>query len=200
MNFDELADSWQTADDGLHQNIIINQSQINKKAMRKIRSNLSETKWEALFELVVNIPFFYFLKGFCFGSYQAPPFLIPGLFLFIICVGTIIFCGYKLLLISRISPKFPIVEAQRNLLLLQYYNRLEINSLYFLIPTFSLAFLIVFAKGMFHVNLYAIFGWSMIPYFGWSVVVGAIIVILMKLFPDKQLQRAIRALEELKEI
>ncbi|MEM1120339.1 MAG: hypothetical protein AAGJ18_07800 [Bacteroidota bacterium] len=200
MNFDELADSWKSADEGLRQNVVIDQSQINKKAMQKIRSNLSETKWEALFELVVNIPFFYFLKDFCWNYMTTPRFIIPGLLLLIICTGTILFCGYKLLLIRRISPKFPIVQAQRNVLLLQYLNRREINALFFLIPTFSLSFLIVFSQGMFYVDLYAIFGWTMFPYFGGSVVVGAIIVFLMKIFPDRKLRRAIAALEELQDI
>lgn len=200
MNFDELEDMWKDGDKELEQNIHINQAQINNKTMKKIRSNLTETRWESVFELVLNIPFFFFLKTYCYNHLLEPKFLIPGFFLFMLAISAIVFCTYKLYVISRINSKFSIIKSQRNLALIDYFTRLEINALFFLIPTFSLAFLIVFAKGMLHVDLYAIFGFYMIPYFGGSVVVGAIIVLLMKIFPDKKLQQAIHFLKDLKEV
>lgn len=200
MNFEELEDLWKNTDRDLDQNIQINQTKINHKAMKKIRSNLTETRWESIIELVLNIPFFYFLKTFCYNHMLEPKFLIPGLFLFLLTISTLIFCAYKLFVISRINSKFPIVQTQINLANIEYLNRIEINSLFFLIPTFSLTFIIVFAKGMLYIDMYQIAGSLMIPYFASSFVVGLIIVGCLKVFPDKKLAKAVRHLKDLKEV
>lgn len=200
MNFEELEDMWKETDRDLDKNIHINQTKINHKTMKKIRSNLTETRWESVIELVLNIPFFYFLKEFCFNHMLEPKFLIPGLFLFLLSVSAIIFCAYKLFVISRINSKFPIIQTQRNLASIEYLTRLEINALFFLIPTFSLAFLIVVARGLLYIDLYHIAGSLMIPYFASCFVVGLIIVILLKVYPDKKLAKAVQFLKDLKEV
>ncbi|GEM_PF-6365933 len=105
----------------------------------------------------------------------------------------------KLFLISRINRNYPLVKAQRNLILIQYFNRLEINSLYFLVPTFSLAFLIVVLKDFIGLDLYAV-GFPFIPYLIMSFLVGLIIILFLKIFPDKKLQETVAYLEELKEM
>lgn len=200
MNFEELEDMWKETDKDLNQNIQINQAKINKKTMKKIRSNLTETRWESVIELVLNIPFFYFTKEFCFNHLLEPKFLIPGLFLFLMAISAIIFCAYKLFVISRINSKFPILQTQINLANIEYLTRIEINALFFLIPTFSLTFIIVFAKGMLHIDFYQIAGSLMIPYYASCFVVGLIIVGFLKVFPDKKLANAVRHLKDLKEV
>lgn len=198
MNFDELEDLWTDSNDELEQKIIINQPILNEITMKKINSNLVETRWEILLELGFNIPFLGMLQDFCFSHLYQPKFLIPGLFLLMLTVLTILFTGYKLYLLSRINRSYPIVKTQRNLTLIQYFNRIEINTLFFLIPTFSLTFLIVAAKGVIGLDLYGI-QFPFIAYLIGSFVVGLIIVGFLKLFPDRQLQAAIAFLEELKE-
>lgn len=167
--------------------------------MKKVTANLKETRWENLIELGINLWFLNFFKTFFINHYHTPKFLIPGAFMLVLCLFTIVFCTYKLFLMSRLNRNYPILKAQRNLALIQYFNRLEINSLYFLIPTFSLAFIIVAAKGVIGLDLYAI-GFPFIPYFIGSFVVGVIIVLFLKFFPDKKLQDTITYLKELKDL
>lgn len=197
MNFQELADSWNEDNQDLEQNITINPSSINNINMKKVTANLTETRWENLIELGVNLCFLNFFKTFFINHYHISKFLIPGAFMLGLCLFAIIFCTYKLFLISRINRNHPILKAQRNLALIQYFNRLEINSLCFLIPTFSLAFIIVAAKGVIGLDLYAI-GFPFIPYLLGSFVVGVIIILFIKIFPDKKLQDTIIYLQELK--
>lgn len=199
MNFQELADSWNEDNQDLEQNITINPSSINNINMRKVTTNLKETRWENLFELGVNLWFLNFFKTFFINHYHIPKFLIPGAFMLGLCLFAIMFCTYKLFLISRINRNYPILKAQRNLALIEYFNRLEINSLFFLIPTFSLAFIIVAAKGIIGMDLYAI-GFPFIPYLISSFVVGGIIILFIKIFPDKKLEDTITYLKELKDL
>ena len=65
-------------------NIIINQPVFNTKNMKKIKSNLVETRWEILLELAFNIPFLGMLQDFCYSHLYQPKFLIPGLFLLLL--------------------------------------------------------------------------------------------------------------------
>jgi len=89
------------------------------------------------------------------------------------------------------------LKTQRNLVLIQYFNRIEVNSLFFLIPTFSLAFLLVALKGLIGLDLYLI-SFPFIPYLIGSFLVGLVIIAFLKLFPDRQLNEAILFLEDLK--
>ena len=198
MNFDKLEDLWVNSNDELEQKITINQPILNEITMKKIKSNLVETRWDILLEIALSIPFLGLFQDFCFSHITQPRFLLPGLFLLILTVLTILFCGYKLYLLSRINRNYPILKTQRNLTLIQYFNRMEINTLFFLIPTFSLAFLIVAAKGVIGLDLYLV-QFPFIPYLIGSFVVGLIIIGFLKLFPDRQLRAAISFLEELKE-
>lgn len=199
MNFQDLEDIWHQDNNDLEQGIRINSASINKIDMKKVTSNLTETRWENLIELGVNLWFFSFFKNFFMNHYHLPKFLLPGAFMLGLCVFAIIFCTYKLFLISRINRNYPIVKAQRNLALIQYFNRLEINALFFLIPTFSLAFLIVAAKGIIGLDLYAV-GFPFIPYLIGSFFVGLIIILFIKNFPDKKLNETVAYLKELKDL
>ncbi len=199
MNFQDLEDIWNENNQDLEQSITINSASINNINMKKVTSNLTETRWENLIELGVNLWFLSFFKNFFMNHYHTPKFLIPGAFMLGLCLFAIVFCTYKLFLISRINRNYPIVKAQRNLALIQYFNRLEINALFFLIPTFSLAFLIVAAKGFIGMDLYAI-GFPFIPYLVGSFLVGVIIILFIKIFPDKKLQETITYLKELKDL
>jgi len=95
MNFQDLEDLWNEGDNNLEQKITINPSLINKINMKKVTSNLTETRWENLLELGINLWFVSYFKGFCSHYYQSPKFLIPGAFMLGLCILTILFCTYK---------------------------------------------------------------------------------------------------------
>ena len=68
MNYKDLEDIWNDTEEDLTQKITINQSIVNKINMKKITSNLSETRWENLLELGINILFLDFFRGFCLNN------------------------------------------------------------------------------------------------------------------------------------
>jgi len=197
MNNQELEDLWSASDEALDQQVNINQPILNAITMKKIKSNLVETRWDILLEFLINIPFLSLFKDFCINHIYQPKFLLPGLFLLLLTAGTIVFTGYKLFLLSRINRNYPILKTQRNLVLIEYFNRIEVNSLIFLIPTFSLAFLLVALKGLIGLDLYLV-SFPFIPYLIGSFLVGLVIMTCLKLFPDKKLKETILFLEELK--
>lgn len=199
MNYQELESIWADSDEDLDQQITINQPLINEITMKKIKSNLFETRLDILLELILTIPFLKLFKDFCLHHWYEPKFLLPGLFLLGLSMFTILFASYKLYLLSRVNRSYPILKSQRNLTLIQYFNRMEINTLLFLIPTFSLAFLLVAAKGIIGLDLYLIH-FPFIPYLIGSFLVGLIIILFLKLFPDKKLAKAITFLEDLKKM
>ncbi len=131
MNNQELENLWSASDEALDQQVNINQPLLNEISMKKVKSNLVETRWEILLELAINIPFLTLFKDFCINHINQPKFLLPGLFLLILTAGTIVFTSYKLFLLSRINRNYPILKTQRNLVLIQYFNRVEINTLFF---------------------------------------------------------------------
>lgn len=197
MNNQELENLWTASDEALDQQIVINKPLLNEITMKKIKSNLVETRWEILLELLINIPFLSLFKDFCIDHIYQPKFLLPGLFLLLLTSGTIVFTGYKLFLLSRINRNYPILKTQRNLVLIQYFNRVEVNTLFFLIPTFSLAFLLVALKGLIGLDLY-LTPFPFIHYLVGSFLVGLVIIACLKLFPDRKLKETILFLEELK--
>ena len=64
MNFQELEDIWNEGNRDLEQNIRVNPSSMKKINMKKITTNLAETRWENLIELGVNLWFLNFFKTF----------------------------------------------------------------------------------------------------------------------------------------
>jgi len=126
-------------------------------------------------------------------------YVIPALFLFGVVVGGFVFSIYKLYLSYSINLNHSILETQKNIEKLRYFERLDRNLLYVLIPLFSIAFLIVMAKAILNFDLY-VFGIWMIIFTGQSFIVALIIVFFLKKFPDKNLQKALKFLREIKDL
>jgi hypothetical protein len=125
-------------------------------------------------------------------------FLIPGLLLILFSCYSIIFSLKKLYLLSGIKAETPVLLTQKKLKNLKLMEIREKQMLYIFIPLFSPVFLIVGAKAFFNIDLYQFINW-LIAQTAASILIAAIIVYVLKKFPDKNLDRTLSFLHEIAE-
>jgi hypothetical protein len=166
--------------------------------MNRIKSWLSEFKLSNYIEVSVNFLFSVYLLGFLADHFFIIKYAMPAIFLLIVVGGGLVFGVYKLSLYYSIDLNSSIRQTQKNIEKLKYYERLEKNMLYVVIPLFSTAFIIVIAKALFSFDLYTLGSWLII-YTGGSFIVALIVIFILKKFPDKNLQNAITFLKEINE-
>ena len=199
MEFDELTHIWNDLDKQLESNLKVNQRLLKEVSIRKIKSFLSEVKFNAIFEIIANSLFTVFLLRFIVANFPNIKFLIPAIFLLGMMVLGMVLNVYRLSLMARIKPSNPVVNTQKILEQIRLYERQEINLLFVAIPIFSLAFIIVAAKALLGLDLYLLLGKWLLTYLAGSFIVGLIIVLFLKRFPDRNLQKALQFLGEIRE-
>jgi hypothetical protein len=199
MNYNDLSNLWNSADQSLENTIRINQLLLKERSFKKLHSELFEVKWTAYFEGVVGLLFMYFLIGFIEAHLQEIQFLVPACILYIVSLAAVIFEIVKLINYYRIKSSDTIQDAQRRVSLLQKMEVYDTYSLMFIIPAFGLPFMIVVAKALAGINLYAL-GTSWMFYFlGVNLLVALVLVIILRRFPNKKLAEAQEFLRDLKE-
>ncbi|NNC84726.1 MAG: hypothetical protein HKN75_01515 [Bacteroidia bacterium] len=198
MELDQLTDIWKNTDKE-SEKLEINKSLFKEVGMSKIKSNLMEYRLENTIELIVNSLFIIFLVYFMVNHFTVAKFFVPALLLWISAVASIVLSGYKIYWFQSIDAKNSIIKTQKAIERIKFFDRLDTNTLMIVIPVFSLAILIVLAKGLLGIDLYAIGNW-MVHYFFGSMIVGIIITVLLRLFPDKNLKKASDFLKEIKSL
>ncbi len=198
MNLQELTNIWHSADHDIENHMKINKALLNEVSVHKIKSNLREIKWSNIFEIIANILFLMFLVGFVAAHFSALPFAIPAFLLIGFSIFSLVFCSYKLSLYYGIDAKASVLQNQKKIEKLKYYELVEKNLLYVIIPVFSTTFLIVMAKALFDYDLYRLGHW-LVTYTLGSFVVALIIVFMLKRYPNKNLQKSIDFLKEINE-
>jgi hypothetical protein len=196
MKFHELKTIWQEQEGATWpepQRILFEESSI-----REVRKKLWEVRWENYFELLFAGPFLLFLIGFAIDHFSNRFLFVPALILMIGTLAGGVFNIRQLYLYYRISPQNGIIGNQRLVERIRYNQLMEINALLVIIPLFSLPFLILGAQLILNFDLREL-DIPLIHFFFGSVVVAAILVFLMRRFPNKALEESARFLEELEE-
>jgi hypothetical protein len=199
MEFKELTEIWKTSANQQEDAIHINHQLIKELGFNKIKAGLSEIKWTSLFELIVEVGFSFFLVNFLVNHLGQPAFFIPAAMLFGLMIFNILFESSRLYLYFSISPDLPILENQKKLSQLKKLEIFDMYSLLAIIPVFALPFVIVLAKGLANWNLYQYDMEWMTGFSIGSVVVAIILVVVLRLFPNKKLKEAMSFIEALKE-
>lgn len=198
MELHELTSIWKGSDE-LSEQVKINRKLIKEISMNKIKSQLIEFKIENILELIANILFIIFLVNFIANQYTNLMFCIPAIILFVIAISSLVISGYKLHWFQQINSKYSVLHTQKAIEKLAYFERMDANSLFIIIPVFSLAGMIVAAKAFFEFNLYSL-GDLLIYYFVGSLIVGLIIGIIIRIFPEENLKNAKSFLKEINNI
>jgi hypothetical protein len=101
-------------------------------------------------------------------------------------------------LLSGIKAETPVLLTQKKLKKLKLMEIRERQMLYIFIPLFSPVFLIVGAEAFFNLDLYQFINW-LLAQTAASILIAAIIVYVLKKFPDKNLDRTLSFLHEIAE-
>jgi hypothetical protein len=198
MNYEELSHIWNSNDIELNKSLEINKKLVKELSLTKVKSHLVEIKWSAIIELILNMVFINFFIQFIVNHIAELKFmLLASILLTIIVIGFIVEIK-RLVLYFSIDSKSTVLDAQTKLAKLKKLELLERRSLYFVIPLFSLPFIIVVAKALLGIDLFEFNTDWMISYGIGSFCIAALIAFLMKKFPNKELQDSIEFLNELK--
>ncbi len=198
MNLNEIATLWEDANKGLEEQLKINRTLFKEVSVNKLRSQLREIKWTQYFEIIFNFLFLIFLIGFTIDHLLLFKYSIPSATL----LG-LMFYGFGmnanfLRLYYRIDVRSSVLQTQRIVEKLKYYQVLKTNLLYVIIPLFSVPFLIVLAKALFDFDVYVLGNW-LIYYTAGSFIIAMIVVFFLKRFPDKNLEKVQSFLREIRE-
>jgi len=198
MELQELTKIWKDYDGQLDNKLKINHRILKSISMDKVKSMLSEFRISSIIELLIEIPFVYYLIHFVIGQWLTIQFVLPALILIALMLLSVTLNAYKLSTMMTIGYNASVIGVQKKLQRLWYYERMDINSLYVAIPVFTFCFFIVFAKALLGINLYHFFGiWWGYHLLG-TLVIAIIIVWFLKKFPDKNMAKAMKFLEEIK--
>lgn len=201
MNIEELSKIW-NQNDASSSRIEVNESFLKKVSLNTVKSNLTEIKWESVIEIFISYFWGYFLIEFIIMNFYEFKFSIPAMLLLAINIYSVFLETYKLYLYVSINNQLSIMETQKKLEKLKLIEIVDTNSLYVLIPLFLVPFLIVFAKGFLQLDIYML-GFSIREVLHLtlgSFIVALIIVMFLKIFPNKGLKESIEFIKELKEI
>lgn len=201
MKFEELTEIWNSTDQNLEKSVQINHELVKELGLRKVKSHLSEIKWTAIFEIVTEFILAVILIEFIAGHLSEIRFVIPAVVLLIFTLFSLIVEIIKLSLFLRIDSNSSVVESQKKLIGLKFYEMLDINSLFVIVPFFSAPFLIVFARLLFDLNLYEfdVLKLTLYTITGGFFVALIIVYFLKKSGASKKLNESIGFLNELKE-
>jgi len=195
MELNELISIWQSGDAQLENSLKINKKLLKEVSISKIKSYLVEFKLSNIIEIFVNSVFMIFLMNFIVNHFLVLKYLIPSVVLYIIIAGSLGLNIYKLVLFYRINVESSVIQTQKNIERLKFFEILDKNALYIIIPIFSTAFLIVMAKAILNFDLYQFGNWLIIFTAG-SFVIALVIVFVLKKFPNRNLQKAATFLKE----
>jgi hypothetical protein len=199
MELHELTNIWNGSDLKMESTVKINKTLFMEVSINRIKTILSPIKRTSYFEIIVNLLFLFPVITFSFSMLSEIKYLIPGLLLIAFTCYNIIFIIKKLFLLYGIDAQTPVLHTQKNLVKLKLMEIRERQMLYILIPLFSPVFLIVGAKAFLNIDLYQFINW-LIAQTAASILIAALIVYILKKFPDKNLDRTLNFINEIAEV
>jgi hypothetical protein len=199
MELHELTNIWNGSDLKMESTVKINKTLFMEVSIIRIKTILSPIKRTSYFEIIVNLLFLFPVITFSFSMLSEIKYLIPGLLLIAFTCYNLIFIIKKLFLLYGIDSQTPVLHTQKNLVKLKLMEIRERQMLYILIPLFSPVFLIVGAKAFLNIDLYQFINW-LIAQTAASILIAALIVYILKKFPDKNLDRTLNFINEIAEV
>jgi glucan phosphoethanolaminetransferase (alkaline phosphatase superfamily) len=197
MDLNELVTIWKGADQELEEKLRVNRALFKEVSVNKIRSLMGEFKWARIIEILFNILFLIFLTGFIIDHFSIPKFSVPAAALIGLMIYGLGFNIYSLKLFYRIDVKSSVLQTQEIVERVKYYQVLNTKMLYVLIPLFSAPFLIVLVKAILDFDIYVLGNW-LIYYMVGSVMVALVVVIFLRKFPDKNMEKVLAFLSEIR--
>jgi hypothetical protein len=198
MDLQELVTIWNSADQALEKKLKINQTLFKEVSVNKIRSMLGEFKWTQFIEISMNAVFLIYLIGFFIDYFSILKFSVSAVALICLMIYGLGFNIYMLKLFYRINVGSSVIQTQRIIEKVRYYQAVYTKMLYVNIPLFSAPFLIVLAKGIFDFDVFILGNW-LYYYVAVSFIIALIVVYFLKRFPDRNVEKALSFLREIRD-
>lgn len=197
MDIESLIDIWKEQDEHLDQQLNVNQHLLKEVSLNRVHELLRGFKFERIFEILSYVIFSGLIISFLSVQPLGLRFASPAILLLVWSLGELVWSSYQLVLTAQISLGAPILQAQRTLEKLKLNTIRERNLLYVVIPLFPVALLAVCGKAWFDVDVFELFGIHIAYFAAGSFIISALIVWLLKRFPDPKLERALSFLQEI---
>lgn len=196
MNLDELKNAWNEYDKSLDSKV--NLDLLKMVSMQKTKSLTLTFKFEVIFEMVVTMPFIYPMVRLVITQWPVWEYWVPGLVLGLSAIGTVAWNVCALIQLWRLHYDASIASTQRKLERIYMQHKwLNTTLLYFLIPLAGVMITIMVFKFL-HIELL-----EHLNILLYIVLVCLIVVLfvvwIVKTFPDKKMESAIRFLDEIRQ-
>lgn len=195
MNIDELKNAWNTYDKSLDSKINLNL--LKTATVDKTKSLTRTFRFGAIVEIIVSLFFINYMAEVVIGQSATWEYCLPALVIGLISLGTVIWNICALTQLALLNYDASIAEAQKKMERVYTQSKWQNTTLHYLLVPLVGAMLAIMAlkylnlnlTGHFDIILYAVLG---------GIAVVPMIVWIVKMTPDKEMESAIRFLEDIK--
>ncbi|MBK9090849.1 MAG: hypothetical protein IPL90_18125 [Holophagales bacterium] len=175
MELDDLKRRWEDQDKKLDASLRLNTRLLNESVLARTDTALQRSSRLLWFELALSVVAVLWTGSFLAKHISEPRFLIPGVGLHLFVIALILAGVRQLVAIRTLDYSAPIVVIQKRLESLRV-ERVRATKLTLLCsPLIWTAVLVVVPKGLFGVDVYAIFGAA---YLLANLLLGLLVILL----------------------
>lgn len=173
MNLEILQRRWGELDQKLDERLRQHDGLLRRLYLQSVQIPLRRRSWAIGAEVALNVVVLLLLGGFLFQHIAAPPFLIPGVGLYLFALWQLVANLRQIVALRTLDYNSPVVALQQRL------ARLRVQSLTQLLWTVALSpllwplLVIVGLKGLLGLDAYAVLG---VPWLGVNLLLGLVFV------------------------
>jgi hypothetical protein len=195
MNIEELKNAWDTYDKNL--NSKINLDLLKEVTINKTKSLTHTFKFSVIVEVVVSLFFVNYMVEVVIEHWATWEYSLPALVIGLISLGTVIWNVYALIQLAFLNYDASITEAQKKMERIYRQSKWQNTTLHYLLVPLAGAMMAIMAlkylnlplTGHLDIILYAVLG---------CIAVVPMVVWIVKMTPDKEMESAIRFLDDIK--
>lgn len=195
MNIDELKNAWDTYDKSLDSKI--NLDLLKEVTINKTKSLTHTFKFSVIAEVIVSLFFVIYMAEVVIEQWATWEYSLPALVIGLISLGTVIWNVYALTQLAFLNYNASIAEAQKKMERIYRQSKWQNTTLHYLLVPLAGAMMAIMAlkylnlplTGHLDIILYAVLG---------CLAIVPVIVWIVKMTPDKEMESAIRFLDDIK--
>ncbi len=195
MNIEELKNAWDTYDKNL--NSKINLDLLKEVTINKTKSLTHTFKFSVIVEVVVSLFFVNYMAEVVKEHWATWEYSLPALVIGLISLGTVIWNVYALIQLAFLNYDASITEAQKKMERIYRQSKWQNTTLHYLLVPLAGAMMAIMAlkylnlplTGHLDIILYAVLG---------CLAVVPMVVWIVRMTPDKEMESAIRFLDDIK--
>jgi hypothetical protein len=195
MNIDELKNAWNVYDKSLDSKI--NLDLLKTVSIDKTKSLTRTFKFGAIVEIIVSLFFVNYMAEVAIEQWATWEYSVPASVIGLISLGTVIWNIYALTELTFMNYNTSIAQAQKKMECIYTQSKWQNTMLhYFLVPLvgamltiMALKYLNLSLTGHLNIILYVVLG---------GLAVVPMVVWIVKMTPDKEMESAIRFLDDIK--